>query len=89
MLDRRIFLLGSAAVLLSPNLALAQRRKYKISPKYEPQRVPFSGYPRGTIVVDARKRILYFVEDGRSATRYIVGVGRAGESFRGAAVVGH
>ena len=90
MLDRRTFLLGAGALLLSPQLGHAHhKRKFKISPKLQPKRVSFSGYPRGTIVVDPRKRALYFVEDSKSATRYVVGVGKAGQSFRGTAVIGH
>ncbi|MGB9142402.1 MAG: L,D-transpeptidase [Aestuariivirga sp.] len=43
--------------------------------------------PAGTIVVDAASRFLYLVLEGGQATRYGVGVGRAGKSWSGEAVV--
>jgi lipoprotein-anchoring transpeptidase ErfK/SrfK len=39
-------------------------------------------------VVDVRNRFLYYVEGPNDATRYGVGVGRAGLTFKGKAVVG-
>lgn len=87
MLNRRTFLLGAAtAVLVSPHsLTVAEAA---VAKKYRPQRVRFGGYSRGTLVVDPRKRYLYLVEGGGYATRYGVGVGRAGLSLSGRAVVG-
>lgn len=43
--------------------------------------------PPGTIVIDPRSRYLYHVQDGGTATRYGVGVGRAGFSWSGEASV--
>jgi lipoprotein-anchoring transpeptidase ErfK/SrfK len=63
---------------------------FKLDPKYEPQRVTYGDgvYPRGAIVIDPEARFLYFIEDQTSATRFGVGVGRAGMSMRGTAYVG-
>jgi lipoprotein-anchoring transpeptidase ErfK/SrfK len=88
MLDRRAFLLGAGAVLLSSGGALAHAKKFKLDPKFEPQQVPLSGYAPRTVVVDPENRFLYLVESEESATRYGVGVGRAGLSLRGTALVG-
>jgi lipoprotein-anchoring transpeptidase ErfK/SrfK len=62
---------------------------FRLDPKYEPQLVTYGGgnYPAGSIVVDPENRFLYFMEDETSATRYGVGVGRAGMSMRGTAYV--
>lgn len=108
MLDRRTFLIGAAAALLSPDetLAFFHRRKrkkkrkpsaakrkparpFKLDPKHEPQRVAYGAgvYPPGSVVIDPEGRFLYFIEDETFATRYGVGVGRAGMSLRGTAYV--
>jgi hypothetical protein len=42
----------------------------------------------GTIVVDTYRRKLYLVEDGGTAIRYPIAVGREGLSFRGTGVIG-
>lgn len=42
----------------------------------------------GTIVVDTHSRKLYLVEEGGTATRYPIAVGREGLSFRGDGVIG-
>ena len=42
----------------------------------------------GTIVVDTHSRKLYLVEEGGTATRYPIAVGREGLSFRGNGVIG-
>jgi lipoprotein-anchoring transpeptidase ErfK/SrfK len=62
---------------------------FKLDPEYEPQRVTYGegNYPAGSIVIDPENRFLYFMEDETSATRYGVGVGRAGMSLRGTAYV--
>ncbi|MEP0315598.1 L,D-transpeptidase [Hyphomonas sp.] len=88
MLDRRLFLFGIASTILGPDAVLAHNSTYKLSPKYEPTRIPYRRYPQGTVVVDTGSRFLYFVEGGGYATRYGVGVGRAGLSLKGRAVVG-
>lgn len=62
---------------------------FRLDPKYEPQLVTYGegNYPPRSIVVDPENRFLYFIEDETSATRYGVGVGRAGMSMRGTAYV--
>lgn len=42
----------------------------------------------GTIVVDPFAKFLFFVEDGGSAIRYPIAVGREGRGFRGRATIG-
>lgn len=66
-----------------------KRAPFKLDPKYEPQRVAYGNgmYPRGAVVVDPEARFLYFIEDETTATRFGVGVGRAGMSMRGTAYV--
>jgi lipoprotein-anchoring transpeptidase ErfK/SrfK len=48
----------------------------------------YRGYTPGKLIVDPANHFLYFVEGGNYATRYGVGVGRAGLSLKGRAVVG-
>jgi len=48
----------------------AARRQFSVKDEFQPQSVPFSGYERGTIVVDTANKFLYLVENGRSARRY-------------------
>lgn len=86
MLNRRTLLAAAGASLVT--LATGQANAARINPKYEPTRVRYPGYSRGTVVVDPRGRYLYLIESGGYATRYGVGVGRAGLSLRGSAVVG-
>jgi lipoprotein-anchoring transpeptidase ErfK/SrfK len=43
--------------------------------------------PPGTVIVDARHRFLYHVLGGGQATRYGVGVGKAGRTWSGEAVI--
>jgi lipoprotein-anchoring transpeptidase ErfK/SrfK len=91
MLDRRIFMLGGLITAVAPGTSFAasnkKHRHFQVARKYQPQSVPFSGYPVGTVVVDPRKRFIYLVESPNSARRYGVGVGRAGLAFRGSAVI--
>lgn len=46
-----------------------------------------SDYPPGSIVVDTRKKFLYFVQANGKAVRYGIGVGRQGFSWSGTAVI--
>jgi len=64
-------------------------KPFNLDAKYEPQRITYGGglYPAGSIVVDPENRYLYFIEDEETATRYGVGVGRAGLSIRGTAYI--
>lgn len=51
--------------------------------------VPYAGEEApGTIVVDTHARRLYLVEEGGTAMRYSIAVGRTGLGFRGSATVG-
>jgi lipoprotein-anchoring transpeptidase ErfK/SrfK len=63
-------------------------RKFRVKSDYEPQSVAFSGYSRGTIVIDTSARYLYLVESSSSARRYAIAVGREGLEFKGTAKVG-
>lgn len=88
MIDRRAFILGVGASVVAPGFAQAHNTAFKLDPKYEPQLVPFEGYAPGTIVVDPANRFLYLIETEDTARRYGVGVGRAGLSLKGTALVG-
>lgn len=68
--------------------ALETRKKPKIKREFEPQIVDFSGYSRGTIVIDPKKKYLYLVESPNKARRYVIAVGREGLAFSGTATVG-
>ena len=61
-----------------------------IPEKYHKQIVEWvSGEEPGTVIVDPQERLLYLVlEDGNSAMRFGVGVGRQGFAWQGEAVVG-
>ncbi len=90
MFDRRTFVLGGLFLAAIPAQTLAATRKrggFRLAAKYRPRLVRFNGYPVGTLVVDPRRRFLYFVEAPGRARRYGVGVGRAGLAFRGTATV--
>jgi lipoprotein-anchoring transpeptidase ErfK/SrfK len=88
MLDRRSFVVGLGAALMSPGASFAKKKRFKLDRKYEPQRVAFGAdYAPGTIVVDPGNRFLYLIEDDSFATRYGVGVGRAGLELKGTAYV--
>lgn len=63
-------------------------RKFAVKDEFVPQTVAFSGYQRGTIVIDTGKRFLYLVETPTSARRYAIAVGREGLEFKGTAKVG-
>ena len=59
-----------------------------VDPKYLRQEVVYPGPEvAGTIVVDPASRHLYFVEPGKRATRYGVGVGREGFAWSGRAQI--
>lgn len=69
--------------------AKVKQNATSIDPKYTPQRVRYlSKHPRGTIVVDTKKRFLYLVEGPGIARRYGVGVGREALAWNGTAEVG-
>ena len=84
MINRRQLLAGVAA-WIAPVTEASAHGEFQLDPQFLPQRVPFSGHPPGTIVVDPDGRFLYLVEDGGAARRYGIGVGRAGLRFSGKA----
>ncbi|MCB1384479.1 MAG: L,D-transpeptidase, partial [Nitratireductor sp.] len=56
----------------------------RLDPQFLPQRVEYaSGERPGTIIIDTERRYLYLVEANGVATRYGVGVGRAGFEWSG------
>ncbi len=56
----------------------------QMSPEHLRQRVPDpTGEKPGTVVVDTPRRFLYLVEEGGSAMRYGVGIGRDGFAWEG------
>ena len=58
----------------------------RINPMFLRQTVSYAGPEQpGTIVIDTAAHFLYLVEDGGSATRYGVGVGREGFGWAGVA----
>jgi len=71
--------------------ALARKQEahpFTIKPAFEPQSVPFTGYSKGTLVIDTSKHFLYLVQSSDRARRYPIAVGREGLQFKGDAVVG-
>lgn len=64
------------------------KRAFAVKSEFEPQMVSFSGYPRGTIVIDTRARFLYLIEGASQARRYAIAVGKEGLEFKGQATVG-
>lgn len=64
-------------------------RHKRPDPKYNRTQVRIqTNQAPGTIIVDSRKKFLYFVEKGGTATRYGVGVGKEGFSWSGRMIVG-
>lgn len=64
-----------------PVLAFDYRQ---VDPMFLRQVVAYAGPAKpGSIIVDPKSRFLYFVEPGRQATRYGVGVGREGFAWSG------
>ncbi len=74
---------------LDAALELKQTKKqFKVKPDFEPQEVQYSGYPRGTIVIDTAAHYLYLIDGINSARRYAIAVGRDGLQYKGAVQVG-
>src|SRR4051795_11196452 len=60
----------------------------RINPAFLRARVAYASSNKpGTIVIDPAARYLYFVEEGRRAMRYGVGVGKEGFAWSGTAVI--
>ena len=64
------------------------KKSFVIDEKFAPQKVRFSGYRSGTIVIDTKAKALYLVESPFTARRYPIAVGREGLAFSGKATVG-
>jgi len=91
MLNRRSVILGLVALGAGQHPAFAHKpvKPLQVDSKYWPQTVAFGlDYSPGVIVVDTKNRFLYLVEEGGSARRYGIGVGRAGLAWSGTALVG-
>ena len=65
-----------------------ERRPFKVKAEFQPQSVPYSGYDRGTIIIDTSKKFLYLMRSSNSARRYPIAVGREGLQFKGTAMIG-
>lgn len=91
MLSRRGLIFGAAATLgaaITPAYAHQTGKNiFKVDPKFEPQTVRYFSHPPGTIVVDTANHFLFLVEGFGKARRYGIGVGRAGLSLKGEAIV--
>lgn len=98
MVKRRALVFGALASILTVPLGarIAAAKEFPISradvlkvpAKYRRTSVRFlSDYAPGTIVIDTRKRYLYFVQLSGKAIRYGIGVGRQGFSWSGTAVI--
>jgi lipoprotein-anchoring transpeptidase ErfK/SrfK len=60
----------------------------ELDPKYDRQVVPYHGSEKpGTIVIDTPNRFLYLVQDGGTAVRYGIGVGKPGFTWAGVKTV--
>ena len=97
MLSRRSLLAAFAVAWLPVRSAFAGDESFPafvsdaqlVEYKFRRREVAYgTSEPPGTIVVDTDKRFLFFVLGDGRAIRYGVGVGRRGESWSGAAVVG-
>ncbi len=95
-LSRRTFVVGGVSVALAgctaqtvDNWPAYTAVEGAVAPQYRRRRVAYATKEKpGTIIVDTSDRYLYVVEDDGMATRYGVGVGRAGFSWSGRARVG-
>jgi lipoprotein-anchoring transpeptidase ErfK/SrfK len=96
---RRGLVLGSLALVVSGCTSALRQAGVPISsafapsrgpdPRFRRQHVRYNGNePAGTIVVDTSQRFLFAVETDGRATRYGVGVGEQGLSFKGTATIG-
>jgi len=66
----------------------SKKRPFKVEDRFKPQKVAFSGYRPGTIVINTDEKFLYFIESPVSAIRYGIAVGREGLEFKGKVKVG-
>jgi lipoprotein-anchoring transpeptidase ErfK/SrfK len=66
----------------------AAKKPFKVRPEYEPTTVQYSGYQRGTIVIDTAAHYLYLIEGSNRARRYAIAVGKDGLQYKGTVKVG-
>jgi len=79
MLTRRHFIATGAAFPLLPKLAEAQESSWRLANRYRPQVVEINpGFRPGDIHVDFGAHFIYHVQEGNTAMRYGVAVGRDG-----------
>jgi len=64
------------------------KRPFNVKPEYMPTTVQYSGYPRGTIVIDTAAHYLYLMEGTNKARRYAIAVGKDGLQYKGTVKVG-
>ena len=64
------------------------KKKFKVKSEFEPTVVEFSGYPKGTIVINTAERYLYLMESSTKARRYAIAVGKDGLQYKGQVSVG-
>ncbi|MCB1332553.1 MAG: L,D-transpeptidase [Roseivivax sp.] len=84
MIDRRTFLVATAATLAAPQVA----RAFALEPRFTPQNVRMkTNIAPGQILILPRAHFLYHVTGPGVARRYGVGVGKAGLEFTGEAVI--
>ncbi|MGP9821950.1 L,D-transpeptidase, partial [Salinarimonas sp. NSM] len=68
----------------APQVAAVRPGGGAVADVYRRQTVAYEGrHAPGTIVIDTRNKFLYLVQEGGTALRYGVGVGREGFSWRG------
>lgn len=93
---RHVLLLPAVAALPAQATTLFPDEPHKISPydegrveyKFRKRRVKFNTVePAGTIIVDTRKKFLYYVVGGGEAVRYGIGVGSAFSRWSGEATI--
>lgn len=83
---RNILILTGSSLMLSACVSAGAFAPHKGT--FERQTVEYSGSEKpGSIVIDTRKRFLYHIHADGKATRYGVGVGRAGFEWKGVAKV--
>lgn len=70
------------------NARNAKKKPFQVAEQWMPQQVAFSGYPRGTIVIDTANHFLYLVDGIGSARRYGIAVGKDGLQYKGTVKVG-
>lgn len=96
-ISRRTFLASLAAALPGTRSFAQEAEPFPVRPndekqieyKYRRREVEYeTAEPPGTIIVDPKKRYLYFVLGGGKAIRYGAAVGKAGRTWTGEAVIG-